>query len=59
MQVAIGNEQSTPDEIRERLTAFRMVRKKAQCELDAAQKDLLLLLIPDQEAVLVSLRYLD
>ena len=59
LQIIVGNEQSTPDEIRERLTAFRMVRKKAQCELDAAQKDLLLLLTPDQEAMLVSLRYLD
>ena len=59
LQIVVGNEQSTPDEVRERLAAFRMVRKKAQHELDAAQKDLLLLLTPDQEAVLVILRYLD
>jgi hypothetical protein len=47
------------DELRERVATYRLLRQKAQRELEAAQKDLLLLLTAEQEAVLVSLRLLD
>jgi hypothetical protein len=49
----------TGEQIREKITAVRTTRKKAETELAVAEKDLLQLLTRDQEAVLVILGYLD
>jgi hypothetical protein len=57
--MSVENAKATPDEYREQLAAYRAARAKAQRDLEAAQKDLLLLLTPDQEALLVTLRCLD
>ena len=59
LQVAL-DDPATPDEvIRQRITDVRTAREKARRELDAAQKDLRLLLTAEQDAVLVGLGYLD
>jgi Spy/CpxP family protein refolding chaperone len=46
-------------EVKEKVAAVRKARQKARADLEAAQKDLLRLLTAEQEAVLVSLGYLD
>jgi len=59
LQAALDDPKTSPDAIRETLAALRKARQKARVELAAATKDLLELLTIDQEAVLVSLGYLD
>jgi hypothetical protein len=41
------------------VAAVRLARRKARERLEAAKKELLDLLAPDQEAILVGLGYLD
>jgi hypothetical protein len=48
-----------PDEIVEKLATVRATRKKARVDLSAAEKELMLLLTIRQQAILVSLGYLD
>jgi len=59
LKAALDDPKTPDEEIRKRVAALRSQRQKARADLDAAQKDLLLLLTADQEAVLVSLGYLD
>jgi hypothetical protein len=45
--------------VKEKVAAVRKARAKAEADLKTAQQELLELLTSDQEAVLVSLGYLD
>lgn len=59
LQTVAADKSSTPEQIQEKVAAVRTARRKAQDDLAAAQKDLLLLLTPRQEAVLIGLGYLE
>jgi hypothetical protein len=59
LQSALDDTSTTPAQLKERVAAVRLARQKARDKLVAAQKELLELLTPDQEAVLVRLGYLD
>jgi len=59
LRTALADPNTTPEQLQEKIGAVRGARQKAKAELAAARKDLLELLTPDQEAVLVSLDYLD
>jgi hypothetical protein len=59
LQAALADPETSDDSVRERLAVLREARQKARVELAAATKDLLELLTIDQEAMLVSLGYLD
>jgi outer membrane murein-binding lipoprotein Lpp len=59
LRTALADPNSTSEQLTEKLDAVRSARAKAKTELAAAHKDLLQLLTADQEAVLVSLNYLD
>jgi hypothetical protein len=59
LQAAIDDPKIAPAQLNEKVTAVRTARKKAREKLEAAQKELLLLITADQEAVLVRLGYLD
>jgi hypothetical protein len=59
LKTALADASSTPEQIKARLEAVRNARRKAAADLASAQKNLLPLLAPDQEATLVSLGYLD
>ena len=49
----------TRDEVEEKIAALRKARAKARADFEAAQRDLLLLLTPSQEAILLGLGYLE
>jgi len=55
----IKDKGATEDQVKEKLTAFREARDKSRAELASAQKELKDVLMPRQEAVLVSDGYLD
>jgi hypothetical protein len=59
LKTTLADSTSSPEQIKTKLAAVRSARAKAAADLAAAQKSLLLLLTPAQEAVLVSLGYLD
>ncbi len=59
LRAALDDPETSPDAIQETLAALREARQKARVDLAAATKELLELLTLDQEAVLVSLGYLD
>lgn len=59
LKTTLTNSASTPEQVKVKLAAVRAERKKAESSLAAAQKALLLLITPAQEATLVSLGYLD
>ncbi len=59
LQAALADAKTSVAEIQEKTAALRKAREKAKADLDAAQKDLLLVLTADQQLVLVSLGYLD
>ena len=59
LRTALTDPNTTSEQLREKIGAVRDARLKVKAELAAARKDLLELLTPDQEAVLVSLDYLD
>ena len=59
LKTALAGEAPVTEQITAKVAAVREVRKKAVTDLAAAQKNLLLLLTPDQEATLVSLGYID
>jgi hypothetical protein len=46
-------------DLQQKIAAIRTARAKARRELDSAQTDLLLLLTPQQEAILLAQGYLD
>jgi hypothetical protein len=55
LQKAIADPNSTPQQIKEQVAIVRASKQKAKAEAEAAEKELLRLLTPEQEAVLVSL----
>lgn len=59
LRAAVDDSKITPEEIQAKLQAVREARQKARTDLDAATRDLLELLTCQQEAILVSLGYLD
>jgi hypothetical protein len=59
LQALLADKSTTDKQLFDKLTAIRSARAKAARDLDAAQKDLKLLLTTDQLAVLVSLGYMD
>ncbi len=59
LRTALADPNTTSEQLKEKIGAVRDARLKAKTELAAARKDLLELLTPDQEAILVSLNYLD
>jgi hypothetical protein len=59
LQTAMADSKTTPEQLKDKIATARKVRLKARRELDNAQKDLLELLSPDQEAVLMTLGYID
>jgi hypothetical protein len=59
LRTALADPNTTSEQLKEKTTAVREARRKAKAELAAARKDLLELLTLDQEAILVSLDYLD
>jgi Spy/CpxP family protein refolding chaperone len=59
LQAAIDDKKTTPEQLNDKVAAVRTARKKAREKVEGLQKDLLLLLTPDQEAVLVRLGYID
>jgi hypothetical protein len=59
LRTTLADPNGTAEQLKEKITAVRNARQKAKAELAAARKDLLDLLTVDQEAVLVSLDYLD
>ena len=59
LTTAIADTTSTPEQIKTKVEAVRTARQKAVSDLATAQKALLPLLTADQEALLVSLGYID
>ena len=59
LQIAAGDAKSSPDDLREKIAAVRAARAKARDELRATQQELLKLVTPTQEAILIGLGYLD
>jgi Spy/CpxP family protein refolding chaperone len=59
LKAVIDDPKHTKTEVEEKVAAVRKARQKAKSELETAQKDLLKMLTSAQEAVLVSLGYLD
>jgi hypothetical protein len=59
LQTALGDEKSTPEQIKEKVAGVRAAREKAKAALAEAQAELLELITADQEAVLVSQGLLD
>ena len=59
LKTVLNDPKHSAAEVQEKVVAVRKAREKARSDLDAAQKDLLTLLTAEQEAVLVSLGYLE
>ena len=59
LQAALADAQTTPEQLQDKVNALRTARRKARDKLQAAQQELLELLTPDQEAVLLGLGYID
>jgi Spy/CpxP family protein refolding chaperone len=59
LKAVLDDPKHTKAEVEEKVAAVRKARRKARAEMEAAQKDLLLLLTASQEAVLVSLGYME
>jgi len=59
LQASLADPKTSPDLLKEKVAGVRAARQKARAELETAQKELLELLTVDQEAVLVSMGYLD
>jgi uncharacterized protein YhaN len=59
LRTTVENKAATPEEIAAKLAAVREARAKANADLDAARKDLLAILTPRQEAVMVAAGMLD
>jgi hypothetical protein len=59
LRTAAADAKTTPEQLREKIEAVRAARQKARGELETAKKELLELLTPDQEAMLIGLGYLE
>jgi hypothetical protein len=59
LRTAAADPKTSAEVLKQKVAAVRIARQKAKDKLAAAKKELLELLAPDQEAVLVGLGYLD
>lgn len=59
LKAVLSDRKHSAEEIKEKVAAVRKARQKARGEVDAAQKDLMLMLTAEQEAILVSLGYFE
>jgi Spy/CpxP family protein refolding chaperone len=59
LKTVLNDPKHTKAEVEEKIKAVRKARQKAKEDLEAAQKDLLQMVTPAQEAVLISLGYLE
>jgi Spy/CpxP family protein refolding chaperone len=59
LKTTLDDPKHNADEVKEKVAAVRKARQKVRAELETAQKDLLKLLTAEQEAVLVSLGYIE
>ena len=59
LQAAIAEKATTPEQIKSKVAAVRAARQKAIAKLETAKKELLELISPEQESVLVGLGYLE
>jgi Spy/CpxP family protein refolding chaperone len=59
VRAALADPKHSKTDLQEKVSTVRKARQKARADLDAAQKDLLQLLTPEQEAILVGLGYLE
>jgi hypothetical protein len=59
LRTALENENSSPEELKAKLTAVREQRKKATAELEQAREELRKVLTMRQEAALVAMGILE
>ena len=59
LRTAVENENTSPDELKAKLTAVREQRKKSEAELEATREELRKVLTVRQEAALVSMGVLE
>jgi phage gpG-like protein len=59
LKAVLDDPKHSKAEVEEKIAAVRKARQKARADLEAAQKDLLQMLTASQEAVLISLGYLE
>jgi len=55
LQAAIADKSTTEEQLKEKISIVRDAREKTKAEIEAARKELLLILTTDQEATLVSM----
>jgi Spy/CpxP family protein refolding chaperone len=59
LRETLQNKDSTPDDVKAKTQALREARAQAKADLTKAQEDLVAVVTPRQEAVLLSLGYLE
>jgi hypothetical protein len=59
LQTAADDTKTSPDDLRDKVAAVRAARAKARDELRTTQQELLQLVTPTQEAILIGLGYLE
>jgi hypothetical protein len=59
LAAAAADKNTTPDQLKRKMAAVRQARKKAIAQLETLQKELLDLLTPEQEAILVGLGFIE
>ena len=59
LRTTLADAKSTPELIQEKIATLREARQRARQDLAAARDDLLKLVTPEQEIILVSLGYLE
>jgi Spy/CpxP family protein refolding chaperone len=59
LKTVLDDPKHTKAEVDEKITAVRKAREQARAELEEARRDLMLMLTPTQQAVMVSLGYLE
>jgi Spy/CpxP family protein refolding chaperone len=59
LKTVLDDPKHTKAEVDEKITAVRKARERARADLEAAQRDLVRVLTPSQQAVMVSLGYLE
>jgi hypothetical protein len=59
LQTELADKKTNPEQLKTKVAAVRAARQKAREKVRTTQRDLVELLTADQEAVLVSLGYLE
>jgi hypothetical protein len=59
LRTGLADERTTPEQLKTMIAHVRSAREKTRKDLEAAQKELLLVITPDQESILVGLGYID